>query len=268
MDKQQAAKEFAEKESRTGGDPLFYEIGYLAGWEACAAQSSNDAVAFLEWGHENYEYLIAGAGEIRWRKKGIERPKGDNGKLYTTAELYKLFNPSGAAPQADVDEKCEHCDGDGIIRTIAPLDDGTHEMHCPYCKARNDAMEESSPKAAPLTAGPVWVSVKDGLPQTKHGYVIDVLATNGIKWERVTFFTETKEWRKWTKLLEWTPTHWIYINLPNDESPAAQQVYTREQVEKALRDGAAFGVFCHHPEMLEERCNEYMNANFPPPINK
>src|SRR5260221_9707888 len=56
--------------------------------------SPTDAVAFAEFAHEEYEYLIVGAGEVRWRKKGIDRPKGDNGKLYTTPGLYALFNLS------------------------------------------------------------------------------------------------------------------------------------------------------------------------------
>lgn len=46
---------------------------------------------FAEWSHENYEYLIAGAGDIRWRKKGIERKRGDDGKPYTTPQLIELF---------------------------------------------------------------------------------------------------------------------------------------------------------------------------------
>lgn len=62
-----------------------------------------------------------------------------------------------------------------------------------------------------------WIALKDSLPMTKHGYVIDVLATNGFKWDKVTFFTDQREFRKWLTKLDWEPTHFAYINLPEKD---------------------------------------------------
>jgi hypothetical protein len=65
----------------------------IAGWEAHEAQCPTDAVAFAEWIAEN-GYTRHPQGN--WRKNNE-----NYGKWYSTAELYKLFNPSGAAPQPE-----------------------------------------------------------------------------------------------------------------------------------------------------------------------
>lgn len=55
-----------------------------------------------------------------------------------------------------------------------------------------------------------WIDKTNGLPETKHGFLIDVLVTDGIYWGRGTYNTGESIWL--------TPsvniTHWAYINLP------------------------------------------------------
>lgn len=117
-------------------------------------QYPSDAVEFAEWIKENgFEYNNDG----NW-----ERPSQSHA-WFTTYKLYKLFNPSGAAPQPD--PKCECCQGKGFLAVKEKQTDWTYRMDCPYCEARNDAMEETlSQRPVAPAAGPVWVNTVDRNP--------------------------------------------------------------------------------------------------------
>jgi len=108
MDKQQAAEAYARKD----GNKDFHiyaarKEGHIAGWEAHEAQSpsQSDAVAFAEWLYENRWFYFDRSTQ-KWHytfEQGTSIPKKTYEKLYvkTTTELYKLFNPSGAAEPPD-----------------------------------------------------------------------------------------------------------------------------------------------------------------------
>jgi len=95
MDKQQAAAEFARGKEDGSTEYGARKEGFIAGWEACEAQSPSDAVAFIEWLLKN-DYYISSDGSCY----SLIGPKSKS-KSISIADLYKLFNPSGAAPQAE-----------------------------------------------------------------------------------------------------------------------------------------------------------------------
>lgn len=101
MDKQQAAEKYALKrygapksnDDRFAGDTEDGTLDYIAGWEAREAQSPTDAIEFAIWLREHV--VADGAPKLSYKDKDGHRSRK------TIPELYKLFNPSGAVPQAD-----------------------------------------------------------------------------------------------------------------------------------------------------------------------
>lgn len=97
MDKQQAAEAQTDKISWNDFPDLAQMIyvqalvkdATIAGWEAHEAQCPGDAVAFLEWAEMNG---VTKDACDEWTVKGHRYP-------FTPDGIYKLFNPSGAAPQ-------------------------------------------------------------------------------------------------------------------------------------------------------------------------
>lgn len=93
MDKQQAA--LAYKNSLCSRNDDHYDA-HIAGWEAHEAQSPTDAIEFAIWLREHV--VADGAPKLSYKDKDGHRSRK------TIPELYKLFNPSGAAPQKDINE--------------------------------------------------------------------------------------------------------------------------------------------------------------------
>ncbi len=58
-----------------------------------------------------------------------------------------------------------------------------------------------------------WIKVEDGLPETKHGFVIDVLVTNGIAKDIRMYDTDRMKFYG----VQYIVTHWAYINLPKTD---------------------------------------------------
>lgn len=103
MDKQQSAKNYALKKNfKDSPGPIdivttSYSDGLQAGWEAHEAQFAGDAVEFAEWAEKGFTMLPNGLWECNddeYFEKYLLHPDWE----HTTADLYKLFNPSGAAP--------------------------------------------------------------------------------------------------------------------------------------------------------------------------
>lgn len=232
MTKEQAAEQWINNPKPN----CLYDIGsFFAGWEAREAQFLNDASEFVEWSHENYEHLIVGAGDIRWRKRNIDRPKGYNGKLYTSTELYKIFNPSGATPQDARERDME------FTQLLAEFK--TMQNRLKYY--------EEYPLPAPQAVGPVWVKALSRVPPDSNLVHIRY-CTAKTKFKTTGFYDTDKVWYSQGRY----PIHWPDTIEWLDESNT-QQVFTREDMERAA--GAFYMVGFPH----QTTPKDWVETNYP-----
>lgn len=96
MDKQQAAKKIANRLLNGKCDTRLFayiEEGAIAGWEGHEAQSATDTASLLNWiGEKGFWRNTSGFWESAQTKEKYN--------LESLIHVYRLFNPSGAAPQA------------------------------------------------------------------------------------------------------------------------------------------------------------------------
>jgi hypothetical protein len=226
MDKQQAAIKHAEKWGNAHVRDVT-QSAFIAGWEAHEAQQSqSEAVAFVSWIAES-EYGLKPNG--RWVAIGDDETEG-----ITTAELYKLFNPSGAAPAFE----CPSCG--------KPWDTSKHNA----CECGATVSKLPTPPAA----GPVWVKgappfgrwfawVQWDKESLVRGVVTTCESANGL------FYVMDDE-----KILPEQIIEYLSHTAP------AQQLFTREQMIEAYHKG-----MCYDREATDDfpSGEEYMETNYP-----
>jgi len=212
---------------------------YAAGWEAHEAQCPTDAVAFAEWIAEN-GYTRHPQGN--WRKNNE-----NYGKWYSTAELYKLFNPSGAAVQ----------------------------FLCPSCGKSWDVQKHNACECgailqktiAPQAAGPVWVKGSERLANelsNKHYRFSDTklpIPHRGVRssesWGNTWLIFRCGLYDQKSYTVE--NVEWL------DEAPPS---FTPSQIEMAFY-AACNGINRHlgekavSIETVKKLHREYMDTNFP-----
>lgn len=226
MDKQKAAEVFWEK--HFGESPTTKPNAFIAGWEACEAQSPIDAVKlqFAEWTSKN-DWVFQEATSL-WYNKEHEFNE------QTTAELYRLFNPSGVAPQKTI---CQH----------EPF--SKDSTICGLC---------GSPM--PQAAGPIWVKLSEGLPEVGTISPIKYRNEGRMKVISARYIGEVSCTPKWIEDKDSRPNEFYALEWL-DES--GQQAFTREQLEDALFFGMGAGLLHNDPDKAVPICREYMNTNYP-----
>lgn len=159
--------------------------------------------------------------------------------------LTKLFNPSGAAPQAGTINLTEI---EGLLR----------EYYTKNTDGKGGGyglrlLKSITATVAPQTAGPVWVKGIDRIPEKGKGPVhIKVFGTPSIG--------------------NYNRHHEMFIDDAGDFFPPdqvkwldesnTQKVFTREDMAKAYKEGGAVVVDMMnqvHPQTFDE----YMNTNYP-----
>lgn len=230
MDKQQAAEAHVQKNGLKVG--AIRKADYIAGWDACDAQQSpSDAVAFSEW-----------MDKERNKKRGLWEDLTIWSSENACQKMYKLFNPSGQAPQLAVDKKiCPLCGSDKVV-----MFDSDNDL-CQTCKKWFPAVGKIK-VSAPQAAGPVWVKPdirynnnlppagKDVFIRYDNGSVKDACDAEIIK---------ALYWKGF-KDIEWL-----------DESNT-QQVFTREQVEEIAAQAMKYGGIWPSSEGIAE----WLNTNY------
>lgn len=252
MDKQQALKSWMEKTFPKGCNKVSVLKGrrsFEAGWEAREdLLSPTDAVMFARFLlNERYVYY-------------------SDSTAINIQDLYKLFNPSGAAPQYG-DKNCEHCDGDGYISVKEAGGDTVTQMYCPHCEARNEAMLETlETSTAPPAAGPVWVKASERLPDNpgspqNHWRLDGFHKVNGNFYEdgdEIVFGVIGNGCHEDYIIRK---DKFDRIEFLNDRP--ARQVFTREQVDK-ISNAAMSRFKAYIPELtFQEWFDDYMNTNYP-----
>jgi|SRR6185369_208118 len=172
MNKEQAAEEFVKGYidtilTRTVKAAVIY------GWEANEVKNQSDAVAFAQWLYENRWFYFDRSTQ-KWHytfEQGTSIPKKTYEKLYikTTAELYKLFNPSGVS---SIPINCYHAE-------------------CPKCGEKVDIIPPMGTNFIPQAAGPVWVKMELTIP---NDWENEIIRSIGHKLTHdTTFWSRTKD---------------------------------------------------------------------------
>jgi len=223
MDKQQAAAEFARGKEDGSTEYGARKEGFIAGWEACEAQSPSDAVNFVHWLIKDGWKILEGVTFYKEPKRGFRIVKG-------VRDLYNEFNPSGAAPQTDP----------FIEKHLAKI----KELQAHYAEV-----------AAKQAIGPVWVNA------TAESILFDKIVRNiktKVVYRHYLYHDLTTAYFEGINDDIYIPLSELeYL----DES-GAQQIFTRDQICAAFNVGVVAGHKKGIVKGLESQ-TEYMDTNYP-----
>lgn len=238
MDKQQALEKAANERGISNGTEAQYIRGFKNGFSDAwdVQQYSSDAVAthaiaFAKWAADNHDRL-------------------DN---FGYEGAYKLFNPSGAAPQP--------VDAIALLKKHLPAfgDWYSSYKNIDPPKSFETLVSEyirEGDLSAPQAAGPVWVKASKNCPDTFTDKIVRNIHTknvySGFLYKDAT--TAYFEGRNDDIYVLLTDLEWL-----ND---SGQQVFTREQISEAFFAGLSSGLDSAQDRPFITQ-DEYMNTNYP-----